>query len=315
LAGAFTFVVNPLAPQPETARQNALEAALSNSILEDWVEASEVTVNVDVGARLVTVDIGHNQGTLFARALGRTDVDIEVRAMAEASAYSTGSACSKPWFIPNTILSEDPSCTACQNGELFISGGEVTPYAGSRLGTRFLVKPSNPRNALAPGQFYAIAMGDSMGGNDYRENIATCSPERIYCQNTYTVEPGNMIGPTMHGVNELIGPNPDTFIDVGEYQRGDGTRGATSHQLISAPIWDECGMVGFCPDGELPDNGRNIRIPVVGFALLFLEGLEGNDVIAYLIGVSACGSGGGSGGGAPEPPETGPYSIPVRLVR
>jgi hypothetical protein len=314
LAGAFTFVVNPLAPQPETARQHALEATLRNNILQDMVEASEVSVDVDVDARLVTVDINHNQGTLFARAIGQNDVDIVVRGIAEASPTATGSACSKPWFIPNTILSLQDPCAACQSGELFVANGEVTPFARSQLGTSFTIKPGNPQNALAPGQFYAIAMGDSMGGSDYRTNIATCSPQIIYCQNIYTVEPGNMIGPTKQGVDELIGPSPDIFMDVGAYQRANGTLSDTSPQLISAPLWDECAMVGFCPDGSLPDGGRNVQIPVVGFALIFLEGIQGNDVNARLIGVTACGAGSGSGGG-PQPPETGPYSIPVRLVR
>jgi hypothetical protein len=48
---------------------------------------------------------------------------------------------------------------------------------------------------------------------------------------------------------------------------------------------------------------------------VFIEGRQGNDVIARLIWASACSSAGGGPGGGPAPPETGPYSIPVRLVR
>jgi hypothetical protein len=318
LAGAFTFIVHPFGAQPQTAQQYAVNTAVTNNILDNPVNAADVTVNVDVPNRLVIVDVMHTRATFFAGVLGLNQATIGARGIAEASANSTGSSCSKPWFIPNTVLSPNSACQACANGEVFVSGGNVTGFGQGMVGTSFTLKPGNPQNSLAPGQFYAIRMGDSTGGNDYRTNIATCTPELVYCQETYSVEPGNMIGPTLQGVNDLMGPNPDTFLALGQYQRSDGTIGDTSRQLISAPIWDECGIPGFCPGEQLPDAGANLQIPVVGFALIFLEGVQGNDVIARLLGVSGCGAGGGGGGGGgggPAPPETGPYSIPVRLVR
>ena len=72
------------------------------------------------------------------------------------------------------------------------------------LGTQRTIKPGNPQNALTPGQFFAIRLGDSSGGNDYRTNIATCASQIVTCQNLYSVEPGNMIGPTKQGV---LGPD------------------------------------------------------------------------------------------------------------
>lgn len=314
LAGAFTFVVQPLAPQPQTARELALSAATSNNITSAPIETSDVSVDVDPGNRRVTVSIRRSEGTFFARVLGWDRVDIEVQASAEASLTATGSTCAKPWFIPNAAASTLGSCDACAAGEVLISGGSVTAFAQSQLGAPFIIKPANPRNALAPGQFYAIAMPGSIGGADYRDNISTCSPVVVRCNETYSVEPGNMIGPTAQGVKELIGPDADTYIDLGRYQRSDGTLSDTSPQLISTPIWNECGMAGFCPAGELPADGRNTTIAVVGFAMLFLEDVQGNDVIARLTGISACGPGGGGGAG-PAPRETGPYSVPVRLVR
>ena len=320
LAGAFTFVVNPSAVQPQTAQQAALGAALSNNIVDSAITAPEVTVNVDVANRLVTVDITHNQPAFFARVFGQNQLLIAVRGIAEASANATGSSCAKPWFISNTILSNLAPCDACAAGEVLIQNGAATPWALDpvRIGQQFTIKPNNPANALAPGQFYAIRMGDSKGGNDYRTNIATCSPDIVYCQAAYGVEPGNMIGPTVQGVRALTGPNPDTFVAMGLYQRSGGMMSDTSPQLIVAPVWDECNMAGFCPTGELPGGGSGIQIRVVGFALIFLEGVAGGNVIARFLGASACGAGGGGGGGGgggPAPPETGPFGIPVRLVR
>lgn len=320
LAGAFTFVANPLAPQPGTAQAQALATATSNQILDQPITAGEVSVNVNAATRLVTVDINRATPTFFARALGvvGNQVTIGARGIAEAAVNASGAACSKPWFIPNTVLSLLEACPACAAGQVFVANGQVTSFAQTQLGARFTIKPNDPDSALGPGQFFAISLPGSVGGADYRANIGRCSPEVIYCQSLYPVEPGNMVGPTIQGVRDFLGPNPDVFIDVGRYQRADGTISDTSPQLTVAPIWDECSMAGFCPDQKLPDGGRNLRIPVIGFAQIFLEGIQGNNVIARLIGVAACAAGGGGGapgGGGPGPPEIGPYSVPVRLVR
>jgi hypothetical protein len=312
LAGAFTFVVQPFAPQPDTARDHAIASALTNTVLDNPILVGDVTVQVDVPNRLVTVDITQARGTFFARALGRGQVNIAARGIAEASPTATGSGCTKPWFVPNTIVSALDTCDACAQGQVLLANGEVTPFAQGVLGQQFPIKPNNPENALAPGQFYAIRMPDSQGGNDYRTNIATCSPDFVYCQETYGVEPGNMIGPTVQGVRDLMGASPDTYVNLGQYRHADGTLGDTSPQLIVSPIWDTCNMPGFCPAGQLPDNGANLQIPVIGYALIFLEGVQGNNVIARLIWVTGCALAVGAG---PAPPETGPYSIPVRLVR
>ncbi len=314
LAGAFTFLVNPFAPQPATAYEHAMSVALENKVLNTPITGPEVLVDVDVGSRRVIVDIDRNESTYFAKALGVTDADVGVRAVAEASRNAVGAFCAKPFFIPNTVVS-DPGvspCDACAAGQVIISNGEATAFALSKVGQQFPIKPQNPTGSLAPGQYYAIQMGDSTGGADFRDNIASCSEQLLRCQTSYTVEPGNMIGPTVQGVRDLQGPSPDVYVGPGEYRRSDGTIGDTSRQLIVAPVWDVCNMAGFCPDNKLPDSGANVEITVVGFAAVFLEGIQGNDVMARLVSVSGCG---GAPGTPPDSDETGPLGVPLRLVR
>jgi hypothetical protein len=327
LAGAFTFVNTPTATQPATAENHATQTALSNSILGEAIVAGDVTVAVDVANQRVTVTITHSQGALFAGAVGENTVDIGATAVAEASTTATGDRCTKPWFIPNTILTTDPLCTACTNGQVLIdpSTGQVTAYGLSRIGSQFTIKPANPNQTIAPGQFYAIRLGDSTGGNDYRTNIRTCPRDAIYCSQSYTTEPGDKIGPTKQGTCELVCYDgtqncnncpKDTYIGIGQYQQpgsphGDGLVHDTSRALGLAPVINVC---QFCPD-SFPGGITNLQ--VVGFAMIFLEGTQGNDVIARLISITDCsgGGGGGGGGGGVDPPETGPFSIPVRLVR
>ncbi len=312
LAAAFTFVSNPSAPQPSTAYDQAMSAAMINNILGTPITAPEVTVTIDVANERATVEITHTEDTFFARVLGRNSVDLTVQAVAETSIDAVATFCAKPWFVPNTVVSELSACDACAAGEILVENVEVTAYAEPKIGMSFSVKPQNPQSAMQPGQFYAVRMADSAGGNDYRTNIATCSQDVITCQQTYTLEPGNMIGPTIQGVNDLTGTPPDTYMGIGEYMDSVGNMSDTSRSLIIAPLWETCNLDGFCPDNTLPDGGATASISVAGFALIFIDGVQGNNVMAHLLGVFGCGSITGPPTGTEE---TGPYSVLVRLVR
>ncbi|HYV04296.1 MAG TPA: hypothetical protein VFB82_06915, partial [Blastocatellia bacterium] len=77
----------------------------------------------------------------------------------------------------------------------------------------------------------------------------------------------------------------------------------------------------FCPAASIP-GGTNVQLQIVGFAAVFIEGLTsggsgtvdctGNDAIARVVSISACGA---TGGGTIDPGETGPFGVPIRLVR
>ena len=54
-----------------------------------------------------------------------------------------------------------------------------------------------------------IGGGPITGGDKYRENIASCNGLPIEIGDTLTTEPGNMIGPTKQGVEDLIALDPD----------------------------------------------------------------------------------------------------------
>jgi hypothetical protein len=227
--------------------------------------------------------------------------------------------------VPNSIAASvgyPQSCADQANNLLVISPGNVvnTALLNIKRGTSFTIKPGNPQQALAPGQFFAVEICPSgcSGGNDYREAIASCLAESaINCLDTYSVKTGNMIGPTKQGVEGggpisgggLIGSPSDVwngFVgNVATFRfQGGGTIVDTSRALVVAPIWDICTTLG--ADGKL--TGTGVQIPVVGFALLFVDGMSGNDVIVHLVDVQGCGT-------TPVTNETGPFAVPLRLVR
>jgi len=305
LAGAFTFINDTQSPQPQTASDNALQVAINNSILGQPVAAADVNVNVDYANRRVKVDVQSTQNTYFARALGVQTERVAVEAVAEAAKYSTGSACIKPWFIPNTTFGSGDACPSCAANEVLISGGEVTALAQSKIGHEFTVTSQDSSSSLAPGQFYAIDLGKG-GGSDYRDNIANCAVTYVRCFDSYSVSPGKKDGPTQQGVNDLLGnPPTDRWVSVGQYQTPIGLSD-TSKAVAVAPIWDTCGTSGFCPTGSFP-TGSKTTLQIIGFAVFFLEGFQGSDVVARLINVSSCSPNDETGGTV--------LSLPLRLVR
>jgi len=309
MAAAFTFTNTPTAPQPSTATSHALGVATSNSLMGQPIVAGDVTVTPDIPNRRVTVTITKRQTTYFAKGIGLDSVNISATATAEAARYATGSACVKPWFLPNVALSGGEVCDdECNSTKLLINPTtkEVTPFGLSRIGTQFAVKPQNPAQALAPGNFFAIEFPDSRGANDYRDAIAFCDSPYLRCGDRVGVKTGNMVGPTVQGVNSLIGNPPRfTWIGPGQYERvSDGKIRDISENVILVPIWSSCGT-DFCPSAQVKGD-----LIVVGYASIFVEDVAGDYVVARLLGLSSCGP-------LTDPAPSGGtvLSVPLRLVQ
>jgi len=340
LAGAFSYIVNP---DPTTyatvATGNALEVALNNTVMGQAIALGDVTVTPDVPNQRVTVVVNSAQPTYFARAIWANTANISVTATAEAAKNSTVSSCVKPWFIPNTIFATGPVCDAlCDVTKLLVDHTSdpmnpvITPLAVSMKGQQFTLKPQNPHDAIGPGQFYAIDIPNDANGDDYRNNIESCSSAQVRCSQTYSVLTGNRVGPTKLGVNTLIGnpslfdyiypatatepAHPDFGLFPHKFKRlSDGAKLDIAENVVVAPIWDTCGALGdFCVDGD-PDfpNGTMVELRVIGFAIIFLEGIQGDDVVARLINVSACADPDGAGDEGQEGGTV--LSFPLRLVR
>jgi hypothetical protein len=273
------------------------------------ISAGDVTVTPDLANRRVTVSIKVRQTTYFAKAIGISSADVAATATAESSRYATGSACVKPWFLPNTALSGGEVCIdECNPAKVLIdpSTREVTAFGMSKIGQQFAVKPQDPSGTLAPGNFFAIEFPGATGANDYRDDIASCDSPYLRCGDKLTVKSGNMAGPTAQGVEMLIGkPSRFTWIGPGQYQRqSDAKVFDMSENVVLVPVWSSCGS-DFCPAAKVTG-----QITVVGYAAVFLEGISGDYVVARLLGVSSCGP-------MVAPPDSGGtvFSVPVRLIR
>ena len=102
--------------------------------------------------------------------------------------------------------------------------------------------------------------GGSRGAAWYRQNICGCNTSVIDLDTEYLIEPGNMVGPTFQGVQQLIALDPDAYWD-------DGSNTIVSDYGMSSP---RVVTVALFDPGEITSPGRqNIRFN--NFARIFIE--------------------------------------------
>jgi hypothetical protein len=151
------------------------------------------------------------------------------------------------------------------------------------LGTLLVLKTGSPADAIAPGVFYPVRIprydGDSAGGDDYRENIASCNGLPIEIGDTLESENGNMIGPTSQGVQDLIALDPGAEWDPvsKSVTGGCGEAGTCAHspRIVAIPVFNTSSYY----DGQLTGQVTFTVVNILGF---FIDDMQGNDVVGYL---------------------------------
>jgi hypothetical protein len=262
--------------------------------------------------------------SIFGTLVGVVDQGVRATATAEVI-YGNSTNCVKPFAIPDkwTELRNDVGPIGWdptdsferyeQNGNnagALLNPADIytPPVPGVSNGTGFSVtadygleitiKDGNPQQAIQPGWYYPVVINplEGPGGNNYRDNIATCDPTVIEAGDVLTMEPGNMIGPTQQGIQALIDQDPNA--DWGQDANGawgvqggcmaDASPCALSPRVVAIPVFD--------PDiWDLgPSNGRS-SVTVTRVIGMFIDRMQGNDVIGYLMPYPSAPHGGTGG--------------------
>ena len=266
----------------------------------------------------IRVDVYRNQArgnalpAIFGLAVGLTQQGVRATATARV-AVANASDCMKPWAIPdkwldqydvtaptlppNTWTLDDEFETKKKQGNTWIPlvpPDVYTPPSAYDPGTGFTVqvnrglqltlKQGSPQTAIAPGVFYPVRIprydGISTGGNDYRENIASCNGVPIEIGDTIQTENGNMIGPTKQGVQDLIALDPNADWDsstqsvVGSCAQSASPCAANSPRIVAIPLFDTAQYYA----GKLNGLTTLTVVNIVGF---FIDRMQGNNVVGY----------------------------------
>jgi hypothetical protein len=156
------------------------------------------------------------------------------------------------------------------------------------------LKVGNPGNTINPGWFQPVDLSpaeDSTcidnGADCYEAAINTCAGGTWKIGDFVPKETGNMVGPTAHGTQLLIESDPGADWDPGQ-KRVIGscanpsnytcaTPGLTmSPRIVPLPVFD---LELYMATGG-PGQGTIKIVNILGF---FVDRMDGNDVIGYLI--------------------------------
>jgi Flp pilus assembly protein TadG len=244
------------------------------------------TVRVRTHRTAATGDALH---TFFMRIVDATSSNLtDVSAVAAARYYDVcSSSCVKPWAIPDRWADTNNN-GALDPGELY--DPNITGYqAPGDVGASVVLKVGDPHQTMAPGQFFPIDLppmdcncgtDPQTGGSQYRWNIAHCNSFAVQAGDRLQLEPGNKVGPTRQGMQDLIAADPDAYWSAAD-QTVKGSRFGLSPRVALVPFFDPT-----IP----PQSGRN-WVRVVKLGAFFLESVDSNgNVMGRFIKVTVQGT-------------------------
>ena len=313
LAGAVALAFDDFDDKSSSgpAVRNAIAAATSidNGVINAKVSVipGDVTFPTSNQVRVLvqrSTERGNPLSTFLAPLVGIDTVNIGAIATAMA-APANAMTCVKPFTVPDKWTEMqtppwDPSDTfdafdnkgkALANPDIYIgSGAGYTGYDAQRdKGELITLKAANGNN-IAPSFYFPWSIGDSSGASDYEWNIGNCNTTIMKFPNLLMAEPGNMTGPTKHGMEELIARDPNARWDT--YTNKVVSSMSPSPRVVAIPVFDPV----FYDEGKR--NGRNADLRAMNYMGFFIEEMQGNEVVGRITPIGGLLS--GDGGPAPD---------------
>jgi hypothetical protein len=305
--------------------RNAIAAATANPVIGQTVSVTpqDVTFLNDpygqpnwVRVQVFRAAVRSNAvATLIAGFFGVRSADVTATAIGEAAPANAAIGV-RPWTIPDRwVEAQTPPWDVTDTFNAYPKDPSVPPdvyippnspgYAGydpiRDCGLRLTLKAGTGNN-IAPSFYNPIAVPGSSGGDDYELNVADGSTVAMHIGDLMTPEPGNMVGPTQQGVEELIARDPTAYWDEG--QNKVVSTMSPSPRIVVIPVYDPY----YYNTGK--ENSRNADLKIVNFLGFFVEAVHGNgDVTGRITPVTGILD--ASAGPAPA----GSFPRVIRLVR
>lgn len=248
------------------ATNRAITVAAANDCMNDAVVVTTGDVSFPA-ADQVRVQASRTLNLFFAPVIGINTATVNVFAVAEFGVLN-GVGNLKPFAIPYDEYNPFPL------------GQPVVLKAGA------IGADATSPSFFYPVDFPPINRGTPItGASEYYDNILNGADDLIYIGDELQIEPGNMVGPTVQGINDLIAMDPTAYWDSTGGPDGAGGvvsdfPGYSSPRILKIPFYDF---------NIVPDSGRNSVI-VIRLGAFFLEGMQGRDVIGRFIEITAPGS-------------------------
>jgi hypothetical protein len=168
-----------------------------------------------------------------------------------------------------------------------------------------LVLKGNNQNKIAPSMYSPWDLPGSVGGSDYRTNIASCNQNLVKMGDNMTPENGNMVGPTQQGVDDLKAQDPNAHWDDGcKCLLGTKDPSGWSPRIRVVPLYDPSVYASGQQTGK-----SGPQLTVVNYLGFFIEDVTGGgDVTGRIMPISGISSGTGA-------PPIGAFAQSIRLVQ
>ena len=325
LAGAVALAFDDFDDRTDTgpAKLNAIAAATSpvNGVMKTNVSVwpSDVTFPTTnrIRVRVQRSQVrGNPLATFLAPIIGIDSVNMGAIATAEA-APANAMTCVKPFTIPDKWIEKqtppwdpddsfdafDKKGKPLADPDIYIPITDEVNYTGydqvRDRGTLMVLKADNG-SKIAPSFYYPYAVGESTGASDYEWNIANCNTTKMKFGEALVAEPGNMVGPTKSGMEDLILLDPTAEWDYAA--RKPKSTMHPSPRVVAIPVFDPVVYDG----GKRSGRGADLRaVNYIGF---FIEEMVGNEVKGRITPIGGLYT--GSGGPAPA----GAFPMAIVLV-
>jgi hypothetical protein len=158
-------------------------------------------------------------------------------------------------------------------GDARYNGYNMTSDVGTLLTIR-----AGTGNNINPTMYFSWAMPSNTGADDYSLNISGCNPTIVHPRDIITQEPGNMVGPTNAGIDELIASDPNATWEPlpGCNCVRNSQYPGHSPRVFPIPLYDP----DYFQDGIT--NGRNATLRVANWIGFFVVSRTGNDVLGRI---------------------------------
>jgi hypothetical protein len=298
LAGATALVFNNYQDRSASgpAVTNAKGAASANQVMGKNVSVlnSDVTFpNGPTGLNnRVRVDVyrtaarGNPVSTLIAKFFGMSTANIDATATAEAS-KANAMTCVKPFTIPDKWIEKqtpgwdmNDTYDAYNNKGVPLANPDVyigadkpgyTGYNATRDQGQLLMIRAGTGNQINPTMYFSLAIGAVTGGAEYDWNIRNCNTTLMKWGELLIQEPGNMMGPTVSGAQDLYNQDTGAYWDNG-CNCVKGSKFGTSPRVFPIPLYDP----QYFDDGKR--QGRYADLKVANWIGFFLESIQGNNL-------------------------------------
>jgi hypothetical protein len=308
LAGATALLYDSFSDHSAggPAVTSAIRGAQTNTVMSGQVSVTPADVEFLTGPKTGQVDRvkvsvrrtasrGNPLATMIARYFGMATTDIGATATAEA-APANAMSCVKPFTIPDKWIEKtsppwnslsstydafDNKGRPLANPDIYIPADQsgYTGYTLNDVGTPLTIRAGTGNN-ISPSMYFSLAMTDDTGGSDYRNNIAHCNKTHYHWGDPEVLEPGNMMGPTVQGITDLIAQDKvGAHWNSGARQVQDsgGRLVTTNPRIFPIPLYDPA----FYDAGKR--NGRTADLRTANWICFFADSVSGNNITGIIV--------------------------------